>query len=180
MNTEIISWSPKDYANYRQCFRYLDYHLGRAGMNAFIKDAVMGKNAENALWRSAQIPSFDDLLVKANGWRLNWQIFYLSLVALPVCLFALITYLRNSHRRFLDLEPPVPPTLRYDYELDLPFEGNPSVPSFEARHKREQLARKLLLEGIRLAGSRRNFEARARFEEAKAAAPWMFEDDDLM
>ncbi len=180
MNTEMISWSPKDYANYRLCFRYLDSILGKPGIERFIREAVVGRNAEKALWREAQITSFDDLLNKANRWRIDWQIFYLALVFVPLAVLALVLRLRAIHLRNLYMEPPEPPVLRFDHELDLPFEGNPSVPSFEARQKREQLARKLLMQGINLAASHKNFEARKRFTEAKAAAPWMFEHDELM
>ncbi len=180
MNTEMISWSPQDYANYRLCFRYLDSRLGTAGVDQFVREAVVGRNAEKALWREARVTSFEDLLAKANRWRLNWQLFYIALVLVPLSVVALVLRLRAMHLRNLYMEPPEPPVLRFDHELDLPFEGNPSVPSFEARQKREQLARKLLVQGINLAASRKNFEARKRFTEAKAAAPWMFENDDLV
>ena len=180
MNTEMVSWSPADYANYRLSFKYLDSRLGKAGVDQFIREAVVGRDAEKALWRNARLRSFDEMLADARKWRLYWQIFYLALVVVPLSVVALMFKIRAMHIRNLHAEPPEPPVLRFDHELDLPFEGNPSVPSFLARQKREQLARKLLVQGINLAASHKNFEARKRFSEAKAAAPWMFENDDLI
>lgn len=180
MNTQMVSWSPRDYADYRLSFRYLDSKLGKPGLNQFIREAVVGKDAEQALYSTARLASYSELLTAANRWRINWQIFYAAIILAPLLVLALMLRLRAMHVRNLYLEPPEPPTLKIDHELNLPFEGNPSVPSFEARQKREQLARKLLMQGINLAAQHKNFDARKRFAEAKLAAPWMFEDDDLI
>lgn len=65
---ERVSYTPRDYSDYRLAFRYLQARDGRAGVSRFIRDSVRSASVDAPLRQSAGVPDWDALRKAALAW----------------------------------------------------------------------------------------------------------------
>jgi hypothetical protein len=75
VETQYRVRDPKDYAEYKVVFEYLDSRLGTQELNRAIKESVTAASAEEIL-KSVGAASYDELVKSATAWRRKWHLIY--------------------------------------------------------------------------------------------------------
>lgn len=91
-----ISWSPKEYNEYRTVFKYLRWRLGKQRVSAFIKEAVAEQSTDEPL-HSLGVKDYDALKAQALHWDTMRDVRLSGVMAGSVAVLLIIVWL--VHRR---------------------------------------------------------------------------------
>lgn len=98
--SQRMSYSPRDYNDYRLAFRYLESAIGPKGVTNFIRRAVEGGSVEPALQAAVGVRDWEALRGKALDWWKRRQLYYalavIGVVAAGALLVKLYTVRRNE------------------------------------------------------------------------------------
>ena len=186
-DTERISWSPKDYHEYRTVFRYLDATQGRQSVTGFIRQAVQEQSVVGPLQAVVGTTSYETLRSRALRWRAHQQLTYaLEVVAVLIVLGvtarlwirrnqmrAAVQAMRESERAEDELAENIQRVV-HDFER---LEEAETLDDAVERGRQagrdvEETCLTLVKQGRALAKAGRLKEANERFNEALRLAPW--------
>lgn len=91
-----LSWSPKEYNEYRTVFRYLQWRLGKQRVSAFIKEAVAEQSTDAPL-HSLGAKDYDALKAQALHWETMRDVRLSGVMAGSAAVLLIIVWL--VHRR---------------------------------------------------------------------------------
>ncbi|GEM_PF-1237915 len=183
---ERISWSPKDYEEYRLVFRYLDSTLGRQRVAEFIQLVVQGQSVTEPLRTVIGATSYDDLRARAMEWqkkregRSGW----LGLIVMFSAALILLLWWQRRRSRLREqiqreIERAEHSKQTYTRQAIQDFQQMEEAETFDEmiRHGQdvaqdlEKLAVALVTEGRALAKAGHRSEARKMFDQALHTAP---------